>query len=334
MSEMKDVSESKKTFNVFGILNYSVYIVTVAFIIFVAFQNKNFFTISNLLLVLQQSSPYFIAATGMAFVMMGGSIDISLGQNMLFSAAVGVNIQQLLMASGMKPNTVLLLTLSVIAGMIAGGFVGFINGVSIAKFNIIPFIATLATSNIIRGLALVINKGESLNFEGLSRITNYQIGGYFPLVLIPAIILLIISNFVARSLPFGRRVLAIGNSAENAHKVGIKVVKNKIIIQTLGGAAAGVCGVLTAGQMGIVGQGHGSGMEYVIISGCTLGGISLRGGRGSIIPGAVVGVLLVQMIINGLTMINASPFIYTIVRGVVIFMAVMIESIKYEGVLK
>ena len=327
-------SVKTKKFSFYSILNNSVYIVVLAFIIFVGIQNKNFFTISNFLLMLQQSAPYLIAATGMAFVMMSGSTDISLGQNMLFSAAIGVNAAQILMKLGMQPNTVLILTLSVIAALIAGGIVGLVNGIAIAKFNIIPFIATLATSNIIRGLALVINNGQSLNFEGLSRITNLQIGGIFPLILIPSAVILIIANFVARSLPFGRKVLAIGNNADNAHKVGIKVVRNKIIVQVLGGAAAGVCGVLTAAQMGYVGQGHGSGMEYVIISGCTLGGISLRGGRGSIIPGAVVGVLLVQMIINGLTMINASPFIYTIVRGVIIFIAVMIESIRYQGVLK
>jgi len=265
---------------------------------------------------------------------MAGSIDISLGQNMLFSATIGFQAAQILVKSGMEPNTGLLLVLASVAALIAGGIVGLVNGISIAKFNIIPFIATLATSNIIRGLALIIADGQSVNWDGLSRVTNLQIGGVFPMVLIPTIVVLVITNFIARSLPFGRKVLAIGNNADNAHKVGIKVIKNKIIVQTMGGAAGGVCGLLTAAQMGFVGQNHGSGMEYVIISGCILGGISLRGGRGSIIPGAVVGVLLVQMIVNGLTMINANPFIYTIVRGVIIFLAVMIESIKYKGVLK
>ena len=332
--DMQDNANTKKKWDVSNLLGYSVYFIVVGFIVFVGVQNRNFFTISNFLLMLQQSSPYLIAATGMAFVMMAGSIDISLGQNMLFSASVGINAALYLMKIGMKPNSGLLLLLTVLVACVAGGVVGLINGISIAKFNIIPFIATLAVSNIIRGLALIINSGQSLNFAGLNSITNFQIGGVFPMVAIPAIIILIIANYVARSLPFGRKVLAIGNSAENAHKVGIKVIKSKIIVQTLGGATAGVCGVLTAGQMGFVGQAHGSGMEFVIISGCILGGISLRGGRGSIIPGAIVGVLLVQMIINGLTMINASPFIYTIVRGLIIFLAVMIESIKYKGVLK
>jgi len=329
-----EVIGNKKKWDISGILNYSVYIMVFAFIVFVGFQNKNFFTISNFLLMLQQSSPYLIAATGMAFVMMAGSIDISLGQNMLFSATIGFQAAQILVKSGMEPNTGLLLVLASVAALIAGGIVGLVNGISIAKFNIIPFIATLATSNIIRGLALIIADGQSVNWDGLSRVTNLQIGGVFPMVLIPTIVVLVITNFIARSLPFGRKVLAIGNNADNAHKVGIKVIKNKIIVQTMGGAAGGVCGLLTAAQMGFVGQNHGSGMEYVIISGCILGGISLRGGRGSIIPGAVVGVLLVQMIVNGLTMINANPFIYTIVRGVIIFLAVMIESIKYKGVLK
>lgn len=326
---------SIRKMDISGILNYAIYMICIAFIIMVAIRNKNFFTVSNFLLILQQSSPFLIASTGMAFVLMSGGIDISVGQNMLLSAAVGAKMAQFLMSSGLaKPDTVLLLIITIITSALVGSVIGCINGITIAKFKIIPFIATFAMTNIVRGIALVIMGGQSQTLDGVTRTINTNIGGVFPLVLILAIVMLLTFNFVSRSLPFGRKVKAIGRSADNAHKVGIKVVQTKIIVHTLCGAAVGVCGIIGASQMQYVQSSFGTGNEFIIISGCILGGVSLKGGKGSIIPGAVIGVITVQMIVNGLIMINASPYIYTIARGVIIFMAIMIESIKYKGILK
>jgi len=326
---------TKKKFDITGILDYAIYFVCIAFIVVVAFGNRNFLTIGNFLLILQQTSPYFIAASGMAFVLMSGGVDISVGQNMLLSAAVGGWVAQFLMDAGiLRADTASLLIISIIASLATGAVVGFINGVCIAKFNILPFIATLAMTNMARGVGLVIIGGESRNLEGITRTLNINIGGFFPLILIPAIVVLVVFNFIARSLPFGRKVKAIGRSAENANKVGIQVVKTKIIVHTMCGALAGVCGLLSAAQMRYLYSSHGTGSEFIIISGCILGGVSLFGGKGSVIPGAIIGVMMVQMIVNGLTMINANPYVYIIVRGVVIFMAVMIESVKHKGTLK
>jgi len=322
-------------FDVTGILNYAIYFILLAFIVFVAFYNENFMTASNWLTILQQCAPYFIASTGMALVLTSGSIDISVGQNILLSSAVGVMLCLYLLKNNiMEPDTFSLFLVCTVASIITGAIVGFINGVCIAKFEIIPFIATLAMTNIARGLSLVITGGESKPMEGLTRTVNTRIGPYFPAVLIPAIIILVVFDFVARQLPFGRKMRAIGWSAENAQKVGINTVRSKIIVHTICGATIGLCGIILASQTAYHAMSLGTGSEFIIISGCTLGGVSLFGGKGSIIPGAVVGVLMVQLIFNGLTMVNASPFIYTIARGVIIFMAVMIESIKSTRDLK
>ncbi|MCL1830914.1 MAG: ABC transporter permease [Oscillospiraceae bacterium] len=318
-----------------GILNYAIYIILLAFIVFVAFYNENFMTISNWLTILQQCSPYFIASTGMALVLTSGSIDISVGQNILLSSACGVMLSLYLIKNGiMQPDTLSLFLVCTAVSLVTGAIVGFINGVCIAKFEIIPFIATLAMTNIARGVSLCITGGESKPMEGLTRTVNTRIGPYFPAVLIPAIIVLVVFDFVARQLPFGRKMRAIGWSAGNAQKVGINVVRSKIIVHTICGAMVGVCGIILASQTAYHSMSLGTGSEFIIISGCTLGGVSLFGGKGSIIPGAVIGVLMVQLIFNGLTMVNASPHIYSIARGVIIFLAVMIESIRSTRDLK
>ena len=95
-----------------------------------------------------------------------------------------------------------------------------------------------------------------------------------------------------------------------------------------------LAGILSAGQIGSVSAGFGDGNEFIVISAAVLGGTSLFGGKGSILPGAVIGILLVTTIMNGLAMMNASPFIYTIVRGLVIFLAIAIDSRNYKGELR
>ena len=330
-----ETREKTKKIDLSGILNYAIYFILLAFIVFVAFYNKNFMTASNWLTILQQCSPFFIASTGMALVLTSGSIDISVGQNILLSSAVGVMLSLSLIKNGiMQPDTLGLFLVCALASMLTGAFVGFINGVCIAKFKIIPFIATLAMTNIARGLSLVITGGESKPMEGLTRTVNTRIGPYFPAVLIPAIVILFVFDFIARRLPFGRKMRAIGWSADNAQKVGINVVRSKIIVHSICGAAVGVCGIILASQTAYHAMTLGTGTEFIIISGCVLGGVSLFGGKGSIIPGAVVGVIMVQLIFNGLTMVNASPHIYSIARGVIIFLAVMIESIRSTRDLK
>ncbi len=328
-------AESKRSFHITDYLGNGIYVLCIAFMILAATKNKNFLTIGNLLLVLQQASPFLIASTGMAMVLMSGGIDLSVGQNMLLSAAVAARTTQYFMKAGIaKADTPLLFILAIIVAACVGGLIGCVNGFTIAKLQLIPFIATLAMQNIARGLALIIMNGQSQTLDGLTKTVNSRIGGSIPMVIIPAIFVLVSVNFVSRYMPFGRRVKAVGRSAENARKIGIKVVKTRIIVHALCGVVVGICGIMSASQLQYVQQSHGSGSEFIIVSGCTLGGVSLFGGKGDIIPGAVVGVLMVQMIVNGLVMMNASPYIYTIARGVIIFLAIMIESIKYKGILR
>jgi ribose/xylose/arabinose/galactoside ABC-type transport system permease subunit len=128
--------------------------------------------------------------------------------------------------------------------------------------------------------------------------------------------------------------MAIGDSPRNAERAGIPVNRNMVSAYMICGMLGTLAGILSAGQIGSVSAGFGDGNEFIIISAAVLGGTSLFGGKGSILPGAVIGILLVTTIMNGLAMMNASPFIYTIVRGLVIFIANAIDSRNYKGELR
>ncbi len=141
-------------------------------------------------------------------------------------------------------------------------------------------------------------------------------------------------NFVLRNTKFGRHTMAIGNNPHAAEQIGINVTRHKIIIYVLCGIFAAVGGMFSAGQISEVFTTFGENNEFQIISATVIGGTSLFGGRGTILPGAIFGVLLIQVVLNGLSMMNASVYVFNIVRGVIIFIAVALDCINYKGELR
>lgn len=317
------------------IYKYGVYFIFLVLIIFFATKNSNFYSTSNILILLQQAAPMGIAVIGMTYVMMVGGIDISAGQNMYLSAVVvGVVVEKLLSAniikSGGALNTLIIYGLAILVG----ATVGSINGVLVARFNIVPFIASLATMNIARGIGLIISNSKVIFTDGVGLGHISQSVGFLPIVVIILIVLTIIFDYVLRRMPFGRNIMAIGNDKVAAARIGIKVRKDVFIAYLICGILAAVAGVMSAGQVGAVAVNFAYGNEFIVISAAVLGGTSLFGGKGSVLPGAFIGIILVTTIVNGMAMLNADPYIYTIVRGVIIFIAVMVDSVNYKGELR
>jgi len=312
---------------------YGVFIIFgIMFIIF-ALSNEHFFTVKNIFLILQQASPLGIGVIGMTFVLVLASIDISVGRNMFFAATIIAYMSKVnLLRVDMFEQAwgYILVCLICVAIGIA---IGFINGLLYTKFKITPFIVTLATGYILRGFGLMISGSASPNLTLISKLSNGSVANV-PYVLIIFIVVAIIFDFVLRKTPFGRHLMAIGNSPESAKKAGIKVERNTVISFMICGGLGALGGILSAGQIGSVPLSFGEGNEFIIISAAVLGGTSLFGGKGNIIPGAVIGIVLITTIMNGLSMVNASPYIYTIVRAFIIFLAVMVDSIEHKGELR
>jgi len=154
------------------------------------------------------------------------------------------------------------------------------------------------------------------------------------MVVVIVLLFTVVFHYLLKYTVYGRQLMAQGNNEEAARKLGIRTKRNAIIAYVICGAMAGFGGVLSAGQVGALSSNFAKGNEFDIIPAAVLGGISLFGGKGSILPGAVIGIVLVNTITNGLTMMAANPYVYTIVRGVIIFIAVMLDSMNYKGELR
>jgi len=313
------------------LLSYGMYLVFIAMIIAFSFVNENFFKADNFFLILQQLSPLGIAAIGMSFVLITAGIDISVGKVMYLS---GVLVGEAILA---LPSNVLSswMLYPICFGIViaTGASFGFFNGMLITKLKIFPFITTLVTGFIARGIGLTIAGLAKYDVRVLTPFANGRIAG-FPVVTIFFFILLIIMNYVLRQTRFGKNTMAIGNNKVAASHIGINVDRHLIKVYIISGVAAGVAGLLSAGQISEVYNTFGEGNEFIIISAAVIGGNSLFGGKGSILPGALIGMLLIQLLLNGLSMMNASIYIFNVVRGLVIFLAVMLDSINNRGELR
>ena len=311
---------------------YGIYAVLGVMIIFFSTTNKNFLTLQNAMIILQQAAPLGIAAIGMTFVLIVAGIDISVGQNMYLSAIlVGIAME------AMKPSGFLgsFWSYAIIysIALLVGASVGALNGLVISRFKFVPFIASLATMGIARGVGLISSNSKVYYVEKLSPISNGGIGGV-PYVVIILVVLAVVFQYVLRRTPFGRYLMAIGNDPVAAQKVGINVAILVFFAYLICGTLAGLAGTLSAGQVGNVAVFFADGNEFLVISAAVLGGTSLFGGKGSVLPGALIGIILVTTIVNGMTMMNASPYAYKIVRGGIIFLAVMVDSLNYKGELR
>lgn len=311
---------------------YGVYIIFIVLIVFFTLMNNRFLTVSNFLTILQQAAPLGIATIGVTFVLIIGGIDISIGQNMYLSAIIIAITMQAMKPSGFLGSTESYVILYGLAILI-GGLIGAVNGFFVSWFKIVPFIVTLATMGIVRGIGLIASDSQVYYVERLSPISNGNILG-IPFVVIIMLLLVAVFHYILRYTGFGRHLMAIGNDATSAQKIGINVRRNVVLAYVICGMLAGLAGVLSAGQVGNVAVYFAEGNEFLVISAAVLGGTSLFGGKGSIFPGAIIGIILVTTIVNGMTMMSASPYAYRIVRGAIIFLAVMVDSINYKGELR
>jgi ribose/xylose/arabinose/galactoside ABC-type transport system permease subunit len=314
------------------IYQYGVYFIFALMVVSFSFTNDNFLTIPNFMNILQQAVPLGLAAIGVTFVLVTGGVDISIGQNMYLSAVmVGLSLE--IMAPMGLVGTPISFVIVVLVAITTGALIGALNGIMVAKFKIVPFITTLATMGIARGVGLLVSNSKVYYVESLSTLTNNQFFG-IPYVVIVLAGLVLLFNYILRSTPFGRHLMAIGNDSNAAHKIGIRVQRNVFFAYVICGIMAALGGMVMAGQVANVAVYFADGAEFLAISAAVLGGISLFGGKGSVFPGALIGIILVTTIVNGMTMMGASPYAYKIIRGGIIFLAVMVDSVRYKGELR
>lgn len=277
-----------------------------------------FLTTENLLSIGLQTAIIAIIALGMVFVIISGGIDLSVGSIVALS---GIVTAQFLIAG-------VPLVLSLIAGIAAGGVVGFINGFIIAKGNLPPFIVTLGMMGVARGLSLVLTDGlpisslpDSFTFLGNGRLLG------IPVPVIILIVATLIATFVLSRTIFGRYVYSIGSNEEAAHLSGINVNINKIMIYAISGLMSGLAGILMAARLVSAQPSAGTGYELDAIAAVVIGGASLVGGVGTV-GGTIIGAFIMGVLRNGLNLLDVSPFWQQIAIGIIIVLAVYLDQVR------
>ncbi len=262
-----------------------------------------------------------IVACGMLFCLASGDFDLSVASVI---ACAGVTTAVVI-------NMTQSLWIGVAAGLLLGVVCGLVNGFVIARLKINALITTLATMQIVRGLAYIISDGKAVGIED----ERFFVLGYANWLGLPAPIwimalCMVIFGFLLNKTTFGRNTLAIGGNEEAARLAGVPVVRTKIIIFVLSGLVSAIGGIILASRM-TSGQPMTSiGFEMTAISACVLGGVSMKGGIGKI-SYVVAGVLILGTIENAMNLLNISPFTQYVVRGVILLAAVIFDRYKQKA---
>ncbi|ULR44547.1 L-arabinose ABC transporter permease AraH [Rhizobium sp. K102] len=294
-----------------------VVIFAAAFVIVSLFV-PNFLTERNMLGLLQSVVTIGIVACTMMFCLASRDFDLSVGSIVAFSGMIAVMVSN---ATGSIP-------VGLLAALLCGAVVGFVNGIVIARFRINALITTLATMQIVRGLALIASDGRAV---GINDPAFYQLAlSRFLTVPTPIwimLILFILFGFVLNRTVFGKNTLAIGGNPEASRLAGVNVVKMRIWIFALQGLVCGIAGILLASRITSGQPNAATGLELSVISACVLGGVSLAGGRAAM-SGVMVGVLIMGIAENVMNLLNIQAFYQYVVRGLILLIAVLLDNLR------
>ena len=298
-------------------------------VIIVAFSllSPNFLQFDNVVGILIATTVNGILALGVTFVIISGSIDLSVGTVMTLSAvmtAVFVTVWQLPVPLG------------ILAGIGTGGLAGLVNGVLVAKLKIPSFIATLGMLNVAKGLALVISGLKPIYFNDTPEFNRAAmgsvLGGIIPGLEIPNLVIVLFVSALVASLILSKTILgrftfALGSNEEAARLSGVSVDVWKMAVFTLGGLFAGIAGVLIGARLNSAQPSLGQGYELDAIAAAVIGGTSLSGGEGSIL-GTVIGAFIISTLTNGLRILSVPQEWQTVVTGGIVILAVYLDIVR------
>ncbi len=287
--------------------------------IILTFLSPYFIKLSNILLLLQQSSIVMVAGIGMTFVILTSGIDLSIGSvAALSSVTMGIAVTK----------WELPVLLAILLGMLTGAAFGIFNGILISYFKLQPMVCTLGAMSIARGLTYILTSGRSIFVTNrlLIKIGNGRVGG-IPIIVIIAVSLFIIGYIILNYTYFGRSIYSLGGNEEATRLSGINTKKVKTLTYAICGFCAGVVGVLYVCTLGASEPTVGQGLELNATAVTAIGGTSLLGGVGSLV-GTVFGAILIGTINNGLSILNIVSYYQQLLLGIVIILAVLLERFK------
>lgn len=294
-----------------------------------SFLSDRFLSADNTWNVMRQISVNVVISVGMTLVILTGGIDLSVGSVLALTGA----ITAFLLKSGAEFQTLNLyvgftLLGALLGGAFVGAFLGWFNGLTITRFKVPPFVATLAMLTIARGFTMLLTGGFPIT--GFSSQMAFIGTGWFLGIPVPVWISAIVvfsAVVLTNKTRFGRHIYAIGGNETAAQLSGLKIGKIKLMVYSIAGALAGIGGIIVTSRLDSAQPNAGIGFELDSIAAVVIGGTSLSGGKGTIM-GTVQGALIIGILNNGLVLLNVSPFWQQVIKGMVILLAVIIEKIN------
>jgi ribose transport system permease protein len=322
MSGKSDIAASKPEMRKFSRLKSlsGPFFGLIALFVFLSLATDTFFSMRNLLNVMDQVTVIGVMAIGMTLVILIGGIDLSVGSVLALSA----------MVMGFLGNNMgWPFELAIVAALFASLLCGLASGLMITRLSMPPFIATLAMMSIARGVASIITDGEQIvGFpDWFSNMAIIRYGGVLSATVATMIVLAIIFWVFLSFRPSGRSLYAIGGNAEVARLAGIPVQRAITWVYVACAGLAGLAGVILSARLDSSQPSSGVGYELDTIAAVVIGGASLSGGVGGI-GGTVVGVLIIGFLRNGLNLLHVSPFVQQVVIGLVIALAVAADGLR------
>ena len=304
----------KKLINQINI--YRSVLILLVICVFATILSPSFLSVTNLFNVFNQITVAGIVGCGMTFVILTGGIDLSVGSILGLS---GVLASGVLASTG---NTAAAVAVSLVVGVACGA----VNGFFVSVCGIPPFISTLGMMTLLRGVILVYTKGSPIPIksDAYKFFGKGSIAG-IPVPVISLIIVFLLAHYILTQTSYGRSVYAVGGNREAARLSGIRVKTSEFLVYTLNGLMCGMAGLILTARLGSAQSTSGTGIEMDAIAAVILGGTSLSGGVGFVLP-TVVGAMIMGIIDNILTLMNVNPHATNIVKGAVILIAVLVDK--------
>jgi ribose/xylose/arabinose/galactoside ABC-type transport system permease subunit len=302
-------------FNLF-MRRYGIGFVMLGLIIILTIAAPTFRTSGNIINILLQVSINGLIALGMVFVITAGGIDLSVGSMLALSSVI---IGALLDSTGS-------ILLACVVAIAATTFFGYLNGVLVSRFKMVPFVATLSTMCVIRGVAYIISDGYSVSL-GDPQFKMIGGGKLFDIIPYPVIILIvfaIMAYILLHITKFGRYIYAVGGNIEAATEAGINVFRVRTFSYIISGFCTGMAGIILTSRIAAAQPNIGVGYELDAIAACVIGGTSFLGGVATI-PGTFIGIIILGLTYNGMNLLGIRAFYQTITKGLLIIVAVMID---------
>ncbi len=307
-----------------GAREFSLFVIIVAFFLFLTFTQDVFLTWLNLKTMLVSMSTTGMTVIAMAFVMLTGGIDLAVGATMCLVMAISAT----LFKGGMNP------WVASVIGIVAGVVIGWIQGMLITKIKLIHFIVTMCFMGICRGLVMYISKGTPISlvvplaenpvFTKIGQGDLFFTNG-IPMPILIFIVVVAVCDFLLKKSAICRQIFYTGSNEKAAAYSGIKTDRVKIAVMMISGFLCGIGGVIYMVRFSGVPVSAGEGFEMTAIASCVIGGVSMNGGRGTVL-GAVLGLTFMTLITNAMNLFLVSPTVQELIRYLIVLAAVILDN--------